>query len=391
MQEELNKLDDLIENKETPTATVENLPVVKEDDIKAVEQQINFNDPGLTVTFGAKPMNSIAQFADGLMQEVRAKDAGPAGDILSNLLLQVKTVDLDKFGETNSFLAKIPVIGPMFNTVERNMAHFQKVSDQVQDIASKLDKSMVGLLHDIEVLEQLYGYNKSNYLELTTYIEAGKRRLEEARTVDLVKMQDDAQKSQDGLAAQNVRDFADKLNRFDRRLHDLQISRTVTLQTMPQIRLIQSNNQTLAEKIQTSILTTIPVWKNQIVLAISLNRQKKAVELQQQVSDATNELLLKNAELLHDTTVATAKEAERSIVDFATLKTVHEKLLSTLEESLQIASDGRAKRAEVEGQLKGMEQDLRDRLLELADKKAAQDLTPAEKLVASQQQDKLTK
>ncbi|MDL2314282.1 toxic anion resistance protein, partial [Desulfovibrio sp. OttesenSCG-928-C14] len=356
-------------------AMPESLPAEKVAEVKEIAREIDFADPSLTVSYAAKTMNSIANFADSLLAEVRAKDAGPVGEMLSGLLVQVKSVDIDKMSsDEGSFLSRLPVIGNMFNSFEKNMAQFKKVTDQVEEITGQLDKTMVGLLRDIEILEQLFAANRQHHNDLVVYIEAGKERLKQAREVELPALRAEAEKSGDSMKAQEVRDFAARLDRFERRLHDLEVSRAITVQTVPQIRLIQGNNQTLAEKIQTSIMTTIPIWKNQIVLAISLHRQKKAVDMQKKVSDTTNELLLKNADMLKDTTLATAKEAERAIVDIETIRQVHEKLISTIEESLSIAAQGRQQRQEAEKELQSMEDNLRGKLLELAQKKDNQEL-----------------
>lgn len=341
----------------------------QEERIARISREINFSDPALTVSYGAKTMSDIAHFADGLLQQVKAKDAGPVGDILGNLLSSVKAVDINKLQADDSFLSRIPVIGGMFDKFERQMRQFQTMSEQVEAVTGRLEDAMVGLLRDIEVLEQLFEHNKDHYGELTLYIEAGKQKLEEVRTVDLPRLKAQAEASGDNLEAQSVRDFAERLNRFEKRLHDLNISRTVTLQTVPQIRMIQGNNQTLAEKIQTSILTTIPLWKNQMVLAISLARQKKGLQIQKEVSDATNALLMNNASILEETSAGTAREVERSVVDFETIKAVHDKLLSTIEETFRIAEEGRARRAEVETELGEMETSLRRELMALASKK----------------------
>lgn len=332
---------------------------------------INFNDPSLTVAYGARSMNDIAKFADELLKQVKGKDSGPVGEILSGLLGSVKAVDVDKLTDDGGFMARLPVLGALFDRFERQMRQFQSLADQVDTVSDRLESAMIGLLRDVEVLEQLYVHNKDHYNELSLYIEAGKQKLAEARASELPRLEAQARQSGDSLDAQNVRDFAERLNRFEKRLHDLTISRAVALQTVPQIRMIQGNNQTLAEKIQTSVLTTIPLWKNQMVLAISLVRQKKGLKLQKDVSDATNALLLNNAQMLEDATVGTAREVERSIVDFETIKAVHDKLLSTIEETLRIAEEGKARRAEVEAELDDMETSLRDGLMGLAAKKRA--------------------
>jgi uncharacterized protein YaaN involved in tellurite resistance len=349
------------------------------DQVADLAKSIDLGDQSLTVTYGADTMKNIAQFADDMLGRVRAKDAGPVGESLSNLLLKVRGVDLSSLGkEQGGFLESLPLIGSLFSNTRRTLARFNTLAEQVDEITGKLDQAMTGLLYDIEVLEQLYAHNKDFHQQLTLFIAAGKARLDKARNEELPRLKDEAEQSGDSMKAQEVKDFADKINRFERRLHDLQVSRMITLQTAPQIRLIQNNDQTLAEKIQTSIFTTIPIWKSQMVVALSLNKQRGAAQLQKDVADTTNDLLQKNAEMLQTATVETAREVERSVVDVETLRTVHEKLLSTIEETLRIAEDGRAKRAEVEKELEGMENDLRRRLQGLAATKTAQALQQAE-------------
>ncbi|WP_303326732.1 toxic anion resistance protein, partial [Bilophila wadsworthia] len=251
------------------------------------------------------------------------------------------------------------------------------LSEQIEIIVDKLDEAMIGLLRDIETLEMLYEHNARFHAELTTYIEAGKRKLEEARTVELPRLKAQADASGDLMEAQQVRDLSEQINRFERRLHDLQLSRTITVQTAPQIRIIQSNNRTLAEKIQTSILATIPIWKSQMVLALSLHGQKNAAALQKTVSDTTNDMLRSNAELLEQAAVDTAREVERSVVDIETLREVHEKLIGTIEETLRIAQEGRERRAAAEKELAVMETELKDRLTSLAARKSREEIAAA--------------
>ena len=366
--------------------TPDNLPVEAETALPAdparvsdIAAAINLDDPAVTLTYGAQTMTEISQFADDLLGRVRAKDAGPVGETLTDLLVKVKDLNVTDLAESKSgFLEKIPLIGSLFNSVDRTVARFNTLAGQVEVITAKLDEAMVGLLKDIEILEQLYDHNKNFHNDLNVYIEAGKQRLDKARNEELPALQKEAEENGDPMAAQRVRDFAEKVNRFERRLHDLQLSRTVTVQTAPQIRLIQSNDQTLAEKIQTSVLTTIPIWKSQMVLALSLHGQRGAVRLQKEVSDTTNELLRKNAEMLEAATVETAREAERSVVDIETLREVQQRLISTIEQTISIAEEGRAKRLAVETELKGMEDDLRGKLTTLAADKSRQVLEQAQ-------------
>ena len=347
--------------------------------VRELTASINLDDPALTLTYGAETMNGISRFADDLLGRVRAKDAGPVGDTLTDLLVKVKDADLSAISDgRQGFLERLPVVGSLFSSARRSVAKFDTLAGQVEDIAARLDESMVGLLRDIEVLEQLYKHNRDFHNDLSVYIEAGKARLDQAREQELPRLQEEAAKSGDNMDAQKVRDFADKLNRFERRLHDLQLSRTITVQTAPQIRLIQSNDQTLAEKIQTSILTTIPIWKSQMVLALSLHGQKGAARLQKEVADTTNALLRQNAEMLETASVDTAREVERSVVDVETLRDVQQRLVSTIEQTLQIAEDGRTKRLSVEKELQNMEQELRDQLSSLASRKSAQAIVQAQ-------------
>lgn len=345
---------------------------------RQLAESIDLRDPGLSVTYGAKTMTDISKFADDLLGRVRAKDAGPVGETLTELLVKVKDLDLTELNRDKpGFFESLPVIGSLFNSVERNVAKFDTLAGQVESIAAKLDQAMVGLLRDIEILEQLYNHNRAFHDELSLYIAAGKQRLEQARDQDLPRLKAEAEASGDSMAAQGVRDFAEALNRFERRLHDLQLSRAITLQTAPQIRLIQNNNQTLAEKIQTSILSTIPIWKSQMVVALSLHGQRNAAKLQKGVADTTNDLLRRNADMLETATVETAREVERSIVDIETIRDVHAKLLSTIEETLRISQEGKEKRQSAEKELAEMEQSLRRQLTSLGSAKAAQALRQA--------------
>lgn len=367
------------------TAPPEALPVEVQNALPAdparvseIAAAINLDDPAVTLTYGAQTMNEISRFADDLLGRVRAKDAGPVGETLTDLLVKVKDLNVNELAEPKGgFLEKIPLIGSLFSTVDRTVARFNSLAGQVEIITAKLDEAMVGLLKDIEVLEQLYEHNRVFHGDLSVYLEAGRQRLDKARNEELPALQQAAEQSGDPMDAQRVRDFAEKVNRFERRLHDLQLSRTVTVQTAPQIRLIQSNDQTLAEKIQTSILTTIPIWKSQMVLALSLHGQRGAVRLQKEVSDTTNELLRKNAEMLESATVETAREAERSVVDIETLREVQQRLISTIEQTISIADEGRTKRRAVEAELKGMEDDLRGKLTSLAADRSQQVLEQA--------------
>lgn len=362
------------------TTALANLETSQVPETKIAEalKEIDLTSPTITMSYGTKTMTDIAGFADTILANVRAKDAGAVGTDLQNLMLKVKGIKIEDIANSKkSFWASLPIIGSLFDTVSSKLAEYDSAAKQIDAISDKLDEAQLGLLKDIEVLEQLYDNNKNFYTDLTAHIIAGEQRLEQARTVELPALEKKAQESKDNMDAQAVRDFAEIINRFEKRLHDLKLSRTITLQTAPQIRMIQANNRTLAEKIQTSILATIPIWKSQLVLALSIHGQKNAAALQKSVADTTNEMLKKNAEMLKTSTVETAREVERSIVDVETLRDVQGKLINTIEETLNIANEGRAKRREAEKELAAMENDLRVRLTELAAKSRADTIAAA--------------
>ena len=364
-----------MENNQVISLENTEIPATK---IQEALKEIDFKDPTLTISYGTKTMEGISKFADSILSNVRVKDSGEVGAQLSTLLQNVKGVDIQSIASPKkSILQYIPFIGGLFDKVSSTIAQFDTVSEQIDGIAGKLDDAQMNLLKDIEVLEQLYDKNKDFYGDLSAYIKAGEQRLEEARKLELPALEAKAEESKDNLDAQNVRDFAEALNRFERRLHDLKLSRTITLQTAPQIRMIQNNDRTLAEKIQTSVLATIPIWKNQMVLALSIHSQKSAAKLQKDVADTTNAMLKKNAEMLQTATVETAREVERGIVDVETLKEVQEKLLSTIEETINIANEGRERRQNTELELKKMEEDLRVHLTDLAARKREQVISNA--------------
>ncbi len=356
-------------NSDVSQNTVQNL--------ENIVNSIDLADPSLDITYGTHTMQEISRFSDDLLNRVKAKDSGEVGEFLTSLLFKVKGIDVTDMNKEPSFLEKLPLIGSMFNGVQKTIAKFETIAEQIETISQELDGSMIGLLRDVEVLEQLYAHNERFHKDLVMYINAGKQKLEEARNTELPRLKALAESSENALDSQKLRDFAEQINRFERRLHDLEVSRTITVQMAPQIRLIQSNNRALAQKIQTSILTTIPIWKNQMVLALTLHGQKEAAALQKDVSDTTNEMLRKNAAMLEQTSIEVTKEVQRSIVDIETLRDVHTKLINTIDETLRISAEGRQKRIEVEKELVAMEGQLKDSLQGMAKRKAEQSLESA--------------
>src|SRR5690606_32794535 len=285
-------------------------------------------------------------------------------DILNDLMSKLRDVNPDELTpEKKNFFAKM--FGRISNSIQEIMSKYQKTGAQIDRITVKLNQSKQTLVDDIKTLEQLYEKNKEYFHALNIYIAAGELKIEELRTQLIPELKKKAEASGDQMAYQEVNDMVQFADRLEKRLYDLKLSRQITIQAAPQIRMIQNTNQTLVEKIQTSINTAIPLWKNQIAIALTLLRQKKAVEAQKQESKTTNELLLKNSEMLKSNAVEAAKENERGLVDIETLKKTQENLVSSLEETLRIQAEGRAKRRQAESELVAMEEQLKQKLLEL--------------------------
>lgn len=345
------------------------LTPAEQDQVQSIIKDINLNDPVFSLSYGSQAMKGAAQFSESLMEQVRAKDAGIVGEQLTGLLQKIKQVDVSVFEKKPGLLSSLPLLGSLFNRIEHTMLEYQTLAQQVQSITDKLNEAMVELLRNVSVLEVLFNRNREVFQQIALHIVAGQQKVEQVRQQELPALQ--SQAGADPMAAQQVRDLLEGIQRFERRLHDLMLSRTIAIQTAPQIRLMQSNSQSLAEKIQSSILSTIPVWKSQIALAISLHTQREAAKLQKEVADTTNDLMRRNAEMLQTGTLETAREVERSVVDIETLRDVQSHLLSTIEESVNIATEARQRRLGVEKELLTMESDLRNKLAAIANGKPA--------------------
>ncbi len=352
---------------------VQNIPEIvdvdqmsEEEKKRAVEiaNSIDINDTQAVITFGVGAQREISEFSDTILSEIRSKDTGQVGVLLSDLVVNVKDLNVDSLGQKQGFLAGLPLIGGFMDKVKHFMARYDKLSVQIEKITDELDKARMNLLRDITMMDNLYEKNLSYLKNLDAYIAGGQLKLKQLVEEELPAMKKKAEESSDAMDAQKYNDFAQFVNRFEKKLYDLKLSRTITIQTAPQVRLIQNGNQTLVEKIQSSILNTIPLWKNQIVIAIALFRQKKAVELQKKVSDTTNDLLKKNSDMLKNSTLDIVRESERGIVEIETLKKVNENLISTIEETLKIQQEGKLKRQAAEQELVKIEQELKNKLVE---------------------------
>ena len=326
--------------------------------VDAFVSQIDLANTNGILQYGAGAQKKMADFSEKTLENVRSKDLGEIGDLLTSVVTELKTFDAEEEKGPFSFFKKST------NKINAMKAKYDKAEVNVNKICDVLDGHQRQLLKDIAILDQMYAQNLNYFKELTMYILAGKKKLELVRSTELRDLQNKAQMTGRAEDAQAAKDLEDLCNRFEKKLYDLELTRMVSIQTAPQIRMIQNNDTALVEKIQTSVLNTIPLWKNQMVLTLGIENSRRAMEAQRQVTDMTNALLQKNADMLHMASVETAKESERGIVDMETLKHTNEQLISTLDEVLQIQTDGAKKRQEAEVELRRLEGELKQKLLQ---------------------------
>jgi uncharacterized protein YaaN involved in tellurite resistance len=328
--------------------------------VDKIKDAIDLQDSQTALTFGAPAQKEIADFSDSILQKVRTKDSGPVGELLTSLVSDVRAYDAS---QQKGFLQKIPFVSGLVDKAKEKKAGYDKLSAQVDKIQAGLEEARLQMMKDVALFDALYDKNLGYFKDLQLYIQAGEEKLEEMKTQTLPKLHAQAQASQDPMAVQVVADFEAGVDRFEKKVHDLKLSRTIAIQTAPQIRLIQNNDKALIDRVQTAIYSTIPLWKNQLVIALGLASQRQVLDMQRAVSDTTNELLERNAALLKANTLETAAENERGVVDIATVKKVNEELIATIEESVKIQREGRAKRQAAEQELAAIEGRLRDTLL----------------------------
>lgn len=346
---------------EAVRAQVEELSPEQRVRVEEVKNSIDLIDSQAVLQYGLGAQRNISSFSDNILTQVRIKDSGYVGELMSDLVLKVKEVDVDGLDE--SFWDKIPFLKNASRAVKKFMQRYEKLEVQIDRIEQQLDQARMQMLKDITMFDGLYEKNLEYFRELQIYIAAGEEKLKELQEITLPQLHAEATAKGDAMSAQVVRDFEDTVNRFEKKIHDLKLSKTVAIQTAPQIRLIQNNDKMLVDKIQTAILSTIPLWKSQIVIALGLHRQESVLKMQRSVSDATNTLLTKNAELLRQNSTEVARESERGIVDLQTLKKVNADLISTIEETIKIQQEGRAARQNAETELLSIEQKLKEALL----------------------------
>ncbi|MGX7013745.1 toxic anion resistance protein [Vagococcus silagei] len=381
---ENSTLDDLLSNPfdmpDLPNATVVNdisatpaadmpkmldkLPEERQQQAHALADKIDVNDSQSVLSYGANAQQKLSEFSHSMLNQVQAQDVGPMGDALTNLMYRLNEANPSELAAQESNIFK-RMFGKVKQSIYEITAKYQKIGAEIDKIAVRLDKEKDGLLKDNVMLEELYHQNKDYFDALNVYIAAGEIKIEELQTQTIPEAIKKAQESGDQMDAQTVNDLNQFVDRLEKRTHDLKLARQITIQQAPQIRLIQNTNQALAEKIQTSINTAIPLWKNQVAIALTLLRQKDAVTAQRQVSETTNDLLAKNSEMLKISAIETARENERGVVDVETLQKTQNDLIETIQETLQIQKEGKEKRRNAELELVSMEDELKQKLLEL--------------------------
>ncbi|EGG91727.1 hypothetical protein HMPREF0491_01973 [Lachnospiraceae oral taxon 107 str. F0167] len=359
---------------EKPVAVVveakkeENTPQVKlsPEEERMVEEfasKIDIGNSQAILSYGVGSQKKIADFSENALERVRTKDLGEIGDMLAGVVGEIRSLESED--EEKGLFGLFKKTG---NKLANMKAKYDKVETNVNNIAKVLEDHQVTLMKDVLMLDKMYELNMNYYKELSMYILAGKKRLERANNIELPALIKKADESGLPEDTQKAKDFSQMINRFEKKIYDLELTKTVSLQMAPQIRLIQNNDSMMSDKIQSTIVNTIPLWKNQMVIAIGLKHSSDAAKAQKAVSDMTNELLKKNAEILKTATIETAKESERGIIDIETLKNTNKTLISTFDEVIKIQDEGRKKRKEAEAELKNIENEMRAKLLEISNR-----------------------
>lgn len=357
---EFEKKEEVIQKKQPQKE--EEVPVLTPEEQKMVNDfatKIDIENTNQILQYGAGTQKKMADFSDTALENVKTQDLGEIGELISNVVGELKDFDVQEEGKFFGFFRK------QTSKIENLKNKYDKAQANVEKITDSLQQHQVRLMKDSAMLDKMYEQNLNYFKELTMYILAGKKKLEETRNGKLAEMKNKAALSGLPEDAQAARDLDEKCSRFEKKLHDLELTRTIAMQTAPQIRLIQNNDTVMVEKIQTTIVNTIPLWKSQMVLALGIAHSAEAVQAQRQVTDITNELLRKNAETLHMATVETAKESERGIVDLETLQKTNADLIQTLDDVMRIQMEGRQKRQAAEMEMHRMEEELKRKLLEI--------------------------
>lgn len=332
--------------------------------VKEFSEKIDLTNSQLILEYGSGVQKKMSDFSDKTLEVIKTKDLGEVGNMISNLVVELKNFDVEDSG--NWFTSMFKSANKKKDLIQ---ARYSSTETNVNSIVKSLKEHQITLMKDISILDQMFDLNKNYYKEISMYILAGKKKLQNMREVEIPLLTSKANESKNQDDIQTLNDLNTQIVRFEKKVHDLELSRTISLQTAPQIRMVQNNNVEMVEKIQSTIVNTIPLWKNQMVLAIGMNHSNEAIKTQKQVSDFTNELLKKNADALKMATVEAAKESERGIVDIETLRHTNQSLISSLDEMIQIQTEGRKKRMEAEVEIQRLESELKNKMIEVATRK----------------------
>lgn len=335
----------------------------EKDEIEEFNKKINVEDATQILQYGAKAQTKISQFSDSVLEDVKTRSTGEVGDLLADLVGEIKSFDSDIANTNKTGLGKL--FTSVKKQLEKLIAGYEKIEVNIDKIEASLEKHRLQMLKDITIFDTMYEKNLEYFKELSLYIIAGEKKIEELRNVTLPELQKKAQESGEQLDAQKVNDMENMINRFEKKIYDLKTTRIISIQMAPQIRLLQNNEAELVEKIQGSLTNTIPLWKNQMVLALGINNAKQAIGAQKAVTDLTNSMLQKNSEILKQGSIEIAEESERAIVDVATLQKTNKDIIDTLDQVIQIHENGRVKRQEAEVELANIEKELKEKMIEL--------------------------
>lgn len=369
------KFENLAEEKKVTDEKIEeslNYDLLSKEEKKAIEEfnsKIDVSDAAQVLQYGAAAQEKISKFSDSILEDVKTKNAGEVGDLLADLVSQIKSFDSDIASSSNKGL-----IAKLFSNAKKELDHiiakYSKIEKNIDTIESGLEKDKLQMLKDISIFDTMYEKNLEYFKEISLYIIAGDKKIEELKNKVLPELKAIADKSGDQLDIQKVNDMENTINRFEKKVYDLKTTRIIAIQMAPQIRLLQNNEAELVEKIQSSITNTIPLWKNQMVLALGINNAKQALKSQQAVSKLTNDMLVKNSETLKQGSIQIAEESEKAIVDIETLQKTNQDLIETLDQVIEIHKNGREKRQEAEKVLEDIEKELKSKMLEIhVDKK----------------------
>ena len=343
-----------------------NYDVLTDEEKKAIDtflEKIDVKNTTQILQFGASAQNNISKFSDTVLQDVRTRSTGEVGNLLSNLVVEIKEFDSDIPTEEKKGI--LGIFNSAKKQIEKLLAKYNKVENNISTIENQLENHKLQMMKDIAIFDTMYEQNLQYFKELSLYIIAGEKKLEELRNVTLPELQKVAEETKEQADAQAVNDMIATINRFEKRIYDLKTTRIISIQMAPQIRLIQNNDSELVEKIQSSLINTIPLWKNQIVIALGITNAKNALGAQKQVNEMTNEMLKKNSELLKQGTIDIAEQSEKAVVDVETLQKTNKDIIDTLDKVLEIHENGKVKRQEAEQQLEQIEGELKDKLLEI--------------------------